>query len=48
VDEGEKAVLKSMKDILDASDAKGKSRVGAIEDLGKRDDFNDSEKKSSF
>jgi len=48
VDEGEKAVLKSMKDILDVSDAKGISRVGAIDDLDKKDDNNDSEKKSEF
>ena len=48
VDEGERAVLNSMKDLLDASDAKGKSRVGAIDDLGKKDEINDSGKKSSF
>ena len=48
VDEGEKAVLKSMKDILDVSDAKGISRVGAIDDLDKKDDNNNSEKKSEF
>jgi tellurite resistance protein len=48
VDDGEKIMLKSMKDILDVSDAKGKSRVGAVDDLGKKDDINDSEKKSSF
>jgi len=48
VDDGERIMLNHMKDILDASDAKGKSRVGAIDDLGKKDDINDSRKQSSF
>ena len=33
VDDGERAMLKTMKDILDVSDAKGKSRVGSVDSL---------------
>ena len=33
VDDGERAMLKTMKDVLDVSDAKGKSRVGSVDSL---------------
>ena len=38
VDDGERAMLKTMKDILDVSDAKGKSRVGSVDSLDKNTD----------